>query len=335
MGVRLRVGIIGLGPVWESRHAAALRALSDRFEVRAICDPIAHRAEQAGRQWNARTCDSFRAITSSPDIDAILLLSARWYGALPILAACDAGKAVYCAASLDLSAEEADTVRNRVRQAGIAFMAEFPCRLAPATLRLKELMATRLGPPRLLFCNQRIAISRESGRAQSANLRQLIEMVDWCQYLVDDEPTSVVGAGHNSQADDAGQDYLVMMLDFSKAGDVGTGPVAQIACGSYVPDKWQEAAAFRRPANLQVVCAHGIAFLDLPNTLVWFDDAGQHNESLESDRPVGEQLLLHFHRSVASLVLQTASLDDAHRAHSIVIRAQQSYLEGHRVPCEW
>jgi predicted dehydrogenase len=334
MGVRLRVGVVGLGPAWESRHASALRALSDRFEVRAICDPLAHRAAVAAAQWSARSSDGFREITSCSDIDAVFLLSARWYGALPILAACDVGKAVYCAASLDLTADEADVVRNRVRKAGIAFMAEFPCRLAPATLRLKELIATRLGPPRLLFCNQRIAACPGNDQPQSASVRQLIEMVDWCQYLVDLKPTSVVGGAHNSQVETGGQDYLAMMLDFSAAGEVGTGPVAQIACGSYVPEAWREATSFRRPADLQIICERGIAFLDLPSTLVWFDDAGQHTESLESERPVGEQLLLHFHRSVSSLVLQTASLDDAHRALSIVIRAQQSYREGHRMPCD-
>ena len=35
------------------------------------------------------------------------MLSGQWYGALPILAACDAGKAVYCAAALDFDTEQA------------------------------------------------------------------------------------------------------------------------------------------------------------------------------------------------------------------------------------
>ena len=90
--------------------------------------------------------------------------------------------------------------------------------------------------------------------------------------------------------------------------------MAQIACGSYVAPQWHEAAAFRRPADLQVVCQRGIAFLDLPHTVVWFDDAGQHSELLDHDRPVGEQSLLHFHRQVSSLVLKTASLEDAFQA---------------------
>ena len=71
--------------------------------------------------------------------------------------------------------------------------------------------------------------------------------------------------------------------------------------------------------------------MDLPHTVVWFDDAGQHSELLDQDRPVGEQSLLHFHRQVGSLVLKTASLEDAFQALTIVNHAQESYLQGHRL----
>jgi len=125
----------------------------------------------------------------------------------------------------------------------------------------------------------------------------------------------------------------MMTLDFSPPGATGTGPQAQIACGSYIDRSWRDATAFRRAADLEVVCERGIAFIDLPASLVWFDAAGQHTESLESEKPVGEQLLLHFHREVNSLLLKTASLEDAYRAAAIVIAAQQSHHEGRRVEC--
>ena len=38
----------------------------------------------------------------------------------------------------------------------------------------------------------------------------------------------------------------------------------------------EEAISFRPPAELQVVCERGVAFLDLPSTLIWFDCAGRH-----------------------------------------------------------
>jgi hypothetical protein len=46
---------------------------------------------------------------------------------------------------------------------------------------------------------------------------------------------------------------------------------------------------------------------------------------------VGEQSLLHFHRQASSLVLKTASLEVAFRAPTIVNKAQESCLEGHRI----
>ena len=156
--MRLRVGIVGLGDAWENRHRPALRSLADRFEVRAVCNEVALLAEQAAREFNATPVDGFRALMAREDIDAVLILSPDWYGLLPIVAACDAGKAVYCAAGLDIDPEQAKQLRDRVEEAGIAFMAECPRRQAPATLRLKELICTRLGKPRLLFCHQRRAV---------------------------------------------------------------------------------------------------------------------------------------------------------------------------------
>ena len=92
--MKLRVGLIGLGEAWETRHRPALRALADRFEVRAVCDQVARRAEQAAQEFGAAAVDGFRALSNREDVDALLMLSDPWYGSLPILAACDAGKAL-------------------------------------------------------------------------------------------------------------------------------------------------------------------------------------------------------------------------------------------------
>jgi hypothetical protein len=73
-----------------------------------------------------------------------------------------------------------------------------------------------------------------------------------------------------------------------------------------------------------------VAFIDLPSTLIWFDKAGRQMESLESERPVGEQLLSHFHRSVTSLVRNMASLEDTYKAMTIVQMARASHAEGQR-----
>jgi predicted dehydrogenase len=335
--MKLRVGLIGLGDAWHQRHAPALRALADRFEVRAVCEQVAHRAEQAAAEFDAAAVDGYRVLMRREDIDAVLVLAPQWYGALPILAACEASKAVYWAAGFDLQPEEAERVKRRVEQAGVAFVAEFPRRHAPATVRLKELIATRLGMPRILFCHQRSAARGASdhlaGRLpHHLAIRELVELVDWCRYVVDRKPTGVTGLVHRSTVEGkAEEDYHMMSLDFSDPTAPGTGPVAQISCGRYIPAPWQEAITYRPLAALQVSCTNGIAFVDLPSTLVWFDEAGRHQESLESERPVGEQLLTQFYRAVTSLVRRSADLEDAYCALCIVQEARNSHAAGQRI----
>lgn len=72
----------------------------------------------------------------------------------------------------------------------------------------------------------------------------------------------------------------------------------------------------------------------MPATLVWFDEAGRHQESLESERPVGEQLFTQFHRAVTSLVRKTNDLEDSYKALLIVEQARRSQQEGRRMELE-
>ena len=349
--MRLRVGIVGLGSQWESRHLPALRSLADRFEVRGICEQVAHLAKRAATELGAVPVDGFRALAARADIDAILYFADQWFGATPILAACDHGKAVYSAISLPFAADEAKLLRQRVEESGIAFMAELPRRHAPATVRLKELIATKLGRPRLLFCHRRVPQSGTTAAApprdRVTEARDLMELVDWCRYVAGAEPTSVVSVRHAETPGAETDDYQMMSLDFtpqaeggaaaelpaagSRSLNFGNGPLAQISCGYYMPRQWEEAVGFRPPAALQVACENGIAFIDLPASLVWFDGVGRHQESLESDRPVGEQMLLQFHRKVTSLVRSVSGLDDTLKAMQIVQAAETSQAEGRRV----
>ena len=333
--MKLRVGIVGLGSQWESRHLPALRALADRFEVRGICEQVSHRAQRAAAQLGTAAVDGFRALAARDDIDALLCLAEQWYGVTPILAACDHGKAVYSAIALPVDAGEARALRDRVEAAGIAFMAELPRRHAPATVRLKELIATRLGAPRMLFCHRRIPLDDTAPVGESDTLarrrREMVELVDWCRYVAGVEPTSVIAVRHAETPGSAAEDYRMMSLDFSPPGGTGDGVLAQISCGGYMPRRWEEAVGFRPPAALQAACAEGIAFVDLPASLVWFDTAGRHQETLDSERPVGEQMLVQFHRRVTSLVRSMSGLDDALQALRVVQAGETSQAEGRRV----
>ncbi|MEM8668279.1 MAG: Gfo/Idh/MocA family oxidoreductase [Planctomycetota bacterium] len=326
--MKLRIGLVGLGESWQTRHRPALRMLHDRFDVRAVFSPVAKLAENTASEFQADAVDGYRSLVSRCDIDAVMVLQRTWLGWLPMLAACEAGKAVYWAGSLDVDPEKDQHVRTAIEESGVAFMAEFPRRFAPATLRLKELIATRLGAPQLLFCHRRLK-GRQKDDPNGSDLSrcEFMELIDWCRYIVDREPAAVSSTAHRVGERTS---YRCITLDFP-SNEHSQAVTAQISCGDYIQAAWQEADNFRPPSALQICCERGVAFIDLPSTLVWFDDAGRHLESLESELPVGERLLTQFHRSVTSLVRNISDLSDAYRAAAILTAATKSEHQGVRI----
>lgn len=342
--MKLRVGLVGLGDQWATRHAPALRAMSDRFEITAVCCEVADKSHRIASAFGAVATDGFRALLQRDDVDALLLLSPEWYGPLPIQAACDAGKAVYSSASLDFTPEQAIEVRRDVSESKIPFMAELSLRYAPATIRLKELIATRLGKPRLLFCHQRLPLESQSNRLRRGKhcplvWRNMMELVDWCRYLVDADPESIVSSAHGNHKGDVETYYQMASLDFRTCqpsadapNQAPIRPLAQLSVGHYIPQRWSDALSFRRPASLQVCCEKGMAFIDLPSSLVWFDDAGQHTEGLDAERAMGEMMLDRFHRLATNKLCNSTDAHDADCAMKIVLGANQSIETGDRVP---
>lgn len=334
--VKLRVGLIGLQDAWEQRYRSALLALVDRFEVRAVCDEVPRRAQVAATEFGAVAVDGYQTLLRREDIDAVLIFSTGWYGTLPVAAACEHRAAIYYAPGLDLGAEEAASIQRRVEASGVALLAELRRRHCPATVRLKELIATTLGPPQLLFCHRRVPLPAATEppfctRPRSSVARELVELVDWCAYVVGSRPRRVTGVMHGVDDRTAEPDYFAMSLDFSEGLQSGAGPVAQVSCGRYFPQRWAEAISYRPLAAMQISCQHGIAFLDFPSTLVWFDEAGRRQESLESEPPEGEQHLIRFHRAATSQLADFSDLDAIGRGWSIVDRAIQSHRQGRRL----
>jgi len=302
--------------------------LQDRFEVAGIYSSVSAFADSVAREFGATQHDGFRELLRRQDIDAALMLEGDWYGTTPVLAACDYGKAIYCGSEIDFDPQQAAELKREVDQAGIAFVAEFPKRYAPASLRLKELIATRLGEPQLLFCHKRLTCEVKHGQRNGRSLaaradRELIELIDWCSFIVGRDIRAVQCTMHRRDQN-RDSDYQSLSLDFSPHDRPLGSTLAQISCGTYIPSAWNEAIAFRPPAAVQVCCENGLAFVDLPNSLIWFDDAGRHQESLESEMAVGQQLLTQFHRAVTSLVRKMGDLEDVYRCLHTLRSARES-----------
>ncbi|MBU6174458.1 MAG: Gfo/Idh/MocA family oxidoreductase [Planctomycetes bacterium] len=334
--MKLRIGVVGQGRDWQSRYLPALRSMRDRFQVIGVYNSVQVLAESCARELEAETFTSFREMMESPSIEAVLVLENDWYRLVPLFAACELGKAIFCGSEIDLSSSIAADIRGRIQSSGVAFMTEFSRRFAPATLRLKELIATRLGTPRLLFCHRRLACEskdiRHAKSLESRSQRELLELIDWCNYIVGRKPNWVQAIRHSSKDSAATADYQIFSLGFGSPESDPQAILAQISCGAYIPEVWHEAITYRPPAAVQVCCEKGLAFVDLPSTLVWFDDAGRHQEALDTELSIGQQMFGQFHRAVTSLVRKTNDLDETCAALEILDLAKKSMGAQSRVP---
>jgi predicted dehydrogenase len=302
--LRLRVGVIGLGRLWETRHKPSLARLADRFRVTAVYDPVFRRAELEAAQIGCAACEGLSALVQRPDVDVIYVLSRHWFGLHPIGLACAAGKAVYCALPLAADLDELESLARQVEQSGIVFMPEFARRCYPATLRLKELLATQLGPPRLILGHSRLygfdryALPGPTTQITPAPL--LIDpgsyLLDWCCFVFQALPADLRGFRCQvispPESADQESDFESFAATFSK------GATAHISFGRYHRGPWGDAGRFLPAPGFQVFAERGAAWLEMPEKIQWSSAAATKEERLALEPTVGDVLNDQFHRLV-------------------------------------
>src|SRR5260370_17264838 len=96
---RLRVGIIGLGRAWQC-YRSALHGLREIFDVRCVFDQRPQRTESVARHLGCNLAAGIMDLLERPEVEALLLLDAPWFGLWPVAQACRLGKPVFFAPSL-------------------------------------------------------------------------------------------------------------------------------------------------------------------------------------------------------------------------------------------
>ena len=198
---RLRVGVIGLGRLWETRHKPALVRLRDRFQVTAVYDQVLRRAELEAAQLGCAAVAGLTALIDRSDVDVVYLLTPQWFGLHPVEVACARRKPIYCALPLSGEPRELESIAQLITESGVPFVPEFARRFYPATLRLRELLATTLGPPRLILGQNRLYGFDRYGQpgptVQIAPAPLMIDpgsyLFDWCCFLFGSPPVAVQG----------------------------------------------------------------------------------------------------------------------------------------------
>ncbi len=332
--VRLRVGVVGLGRLWETRHKPSLTRLEDRFRVTAVYDQVCRRAEIEAAQLGCAACEGLSALVERPDVDVIYLLSRQWFGLHPIALACAAGKPVYCALPLADDLPELEGLIGTVEASGIVFMPEFARRCYPATLRLKELLATELGPPRLVLGHSRLygfdRYAVPGPTTQIAPAPLLIDpgsyLLDWCGFIFQSLPEAVQGVRCRvippTSDDDQEPDFESFVARFAR------GATAHISFGLYQRACWGDASRFLPPPGFQVYAERGVATLEMPERIQWAGPGGIKDERLPLEPTVGDVLNDQFHRLVRGHHALAPTIGDALTIARLVRDVRRSQVEG-------
>ncbi len=307
MPLRLRIGIIGLGRRWR-RYRPALHDLRNRLTVRAVCDQRPARAERAAREFRCAAAAGPTDLLDRDDVEAILMLDAQWFGLWPIEQAVRVGKPVFCAVPLSRDDAHADEVVRRMRAARLPVMAAMAPALCPAVTRLRDLLATRLGAPRLVRCDW-------CGRnaARSSNLPGALilpSLMHACAGLIGGEPAAVWATASLAVR------LVSVLLEF----DGGKAAQLNLWTGSGV-----------RPAcRFQAVTETGAATAVWPRTLRWRDGGDSH--TVRAPRRFTPRLLLErFLDALAARTPPAPDLEEAYRALLWARAARRSVAEGGRV----
>jgi predicted dehydrogenase len=254
--MRLRVGVIGLGPCWR-RYRPLLRRLREHVEVRAVCDQVLRRAEMEAQQFDCASAAAPVELLERPDVEAVLLLDTQWYGLWPLEHACRMNKPVLCATSLADDEAHADALREIIHTSGLPVLMAVPPLLAPATRQLRELLTHRLGQARLVRADWSMA-SPISGDLLGDEA--VLPLLFTCAWLLDDVPRSVWALDGESAS------FVTLILRF------GCDRLAQV-------NLWA-ATAGRSPPRFDVVAEAGTSTAELPRQLRWRDADGQHAQRL-------------------------------------------------------
>ncbi|MFN4258405.1 MAG: Gfo/Idh/MocA family protein [Gemmataceae bacterium] len=264
MNQPFRVGVIGLGQRWRRHYRPALPRLPQLFRIEAVCDQWLRRAAEEAKALRCRVAAGPGEMLERSDIDAVVVVDRQWYGSWPVALALRLGKPILCADLRWGDVLDLEQWQEAIRARQLPVLLELSARQAPASQRLRELLATWLGPARLVQCEWLQAAPPHHHRPsvlmeplwQSLDLQGL----DWslsCFDALPEQVQCVIAPSGN---------YVSLQLLFAE-------------------DRVAEVLMYRQPRRqsrccLRVLADQGQATAHLPRQLYWEDSEGRHRQVL-------------------------------------------------------
>jgi myo-inositol 2-dehydrogenase/D-chiro-inositol 1-dehydrogenase len=178
-------------------HAANLAA-SGSARLKYVVD--VHRpAAEALAAKHAATVAETEAVLADPEVGAVIIASSTDTHADLVIAAAQAGKAIFCEKPIDLSLARVDACLAEVRKAGVPMLVGFNRRFDPSFAELHR----RIGAGAVGSVEQVIITSRDPGPPPVAYIKvsgglfrdMTIHDFDMARWMLGEEPVEVFAHG--------------------------------------------------------------------------------------------------------------------------------------------
>lgn len=329
--------------MWERRYRNAVARLGDRLEIRTIYDAVLAKAQLMAAELGADVASGMHQVFERQDLQAVLVLDPAWYDLYPAELACLYRKPAFLAGALGSDRGALLALHRQAEESETLLMTEFSRRYTPATSRLRELIATRLGEARQVAVQAVVPQPQVPGPlpGQACERDYLAGMLDWCQYITGRVPTSVRSAplsGDEVAGLQPSTDWQVE-LGFRPdgAGRPATTAVLQLS-STWEPPTLDADGQVEWPfPQHEIVCEHGRALIHNAGEIQWQNgttvDLG--TERLSSERTDAEVMLDQFARRVSGGLVPVANVQDVCRALALVEAAETSRQRGITTPPGW
>jgi myo-inositol 2-dehydrogenase / D-chiro-inositol 1-dehydrogenase len=215
----ISVGVLGAGRIGRL-HAEVIARRTPGARVGAVYDVHRPFAVAVGEELGIPVADSIEEVLDG-DVDAVAVCSSSDTHVELMVAAAEAGKAIFCEKPVSLDLDELDRGLAAVQSHGVPFQVGFNRRFDPAHAAVRDAVASgRIGDPYLVRISSRdpepppLAYVRTSG---GLFLDMTIHDFDMARFVTGSEVVEVFARGSAR-----------LRPDFAEAGDIDTALVSLV-----------------------------------------------------------------------------------------------------------
>ncbi len=307
----IALGVAGVGPEWSAQYQPALERLAHRLHLVGVYDCCPDRAVKTAQALNTAPCLGLRELISQGLDGLIVGDTSGWQGFQPVWMATRYNVPVAVQLTHPLDCAEIEALDQHAARQGLFIVPELRARHFPSTLRLRELIATELGPVEHIEIN---SLSRRVTLSAWAEA----QLWDWAATILDASLSSVRwtpdprSSGNGACEATFTHRRSGRNLSATLAARFAPSTPQPASAGGESPDR--DPPPEEWPVEFVVRCKDGEARTEGPVHLRWRLGGIEHDESLGTDRSAVAVELDHFARRLAGGLIPVPGLSDVLRA---------------------